>query len=243
MSLLENHPSRKLTSLVHGELSVAESTKVRTHLALCPDCGRRVRDIERVVALVRDPSRPEIPSGLTLPTVAPAARPNRAGAALLAVAAAAAAALILALVLVRRGPAARRETAAAETAPFEKAAMRFHRERLRGELSFDMCDGSPDQVRTWACRESGLETQTPAGARDGPACASLVTAAGAPAVLVAFDSNSRPLTLVTARRQDLARTSWPRSPITMRDPASGVSLRAWTDADQAFVLVSGRPGA
>ncbi len=108
-------------------------------------------------------------------------------------------------------------------------------------MAFDMCDGSADEVRSWVCRESGLETETPAGAREGRACASLVTAAGVPAALVAFDSRSRPLTLVTARREDLG-AGWPRRPMSLRDPESGVSLRTWTDADQAFVLVSGRPG-
>src|SRR5882724_7071789 len=101
MWLLENHPSRKLTAHVHGELSADESERVRTHLALCPDCRRRVGDIERVVALVRNPTRLAISVPISLP-LAPVTRAKRTAAARLAVAVAgaAAAALILARVLV-----------------------------------------------------------------------------------------------------------------------------------------------
>jgi hypothetical protein len=107
-------------------------------------------------------------------------------------------------------------------------------------LAFDMCDGASEQVRSWACRETGLETASGAEPQ-GPACASRVTAAGAPAVLVAFDSTSHPETLVTARREDVSSAQWPISPVSLRDPATGVSLRAWTEDGQAYVLVSGRP--
>lgn len=238
MSFWKRHPSRKLTAYLHGELSARESQALLAHLSGCPGCEREARAIERVVALARDPVRPEMPGSLELP-FRPAQRRRTPAAARFA--AAAAAALALAAVFLR--PAPRKFAMTAAAAPLERAALRLHRERLRGELAFDMCDGSPDEVRTWVCREAGLETQTPAGARDGRACATLVTAAGAPAVLVAFDSGSRPMTLLTARRQDLSSTAgWPRSAVSVRDPATGVSLRAWADADQAFVLVGGGPG-
>lgn len=247
------HPSRKLTAYLHGELSPAESAAVRDHVAGCAACRRQARALERVVRLARDPVRPAVPAALDPPFVDLAARRRgMAGGARLAAAFAAAAAGAL---LVWRETTLLRPAGSGGTgiageagtgpreAPLERAALRLHRERLRGTLAFDVCEGSPDEVRTWVCRESGLETQTPAGAGGGRACASLVTAAGAPAALVAFDSGPRRLTLLTARRQDLASpAAWPRSAVSLRDPATGVSLSAWADADQAFVLVGGAPG-
>ncbi len=244
MDLWKRHPSRKLTAFVHGELPPLESAVLRKHLASCGSCERQARAIGRVVALARNPVRSEVPD---LPMPRPTASALRRGpmprAARLLTAAAAAAFLVAVALLRTTGPGSVGNPALPIAAPLERAALRLHRERLRGALAYDMCDGSADEVRTWVCRESGLETQTPAGARNARACASLVTAAGAPAALVAFDSGSRPLTLLTARRQDLASpAAWPRSAVATRDSATGVSLRAWADADQAFVLVTGGPG-
>ena len=61
MDLWKRHPSRKLTAFVHGELPPLESAELRKHLASCGSCERQASAIGRVVALARDPVRPEVP--------------------------------------------------------------------------------------------------------------------------------------------------------------------------------------
>jgi len=125
--------------------------------------------------------------------------------------------------------------------PLATAALRIHRERLRGALAFELCDGSPQRVQSWICAEAGLET--PASVpwiRGGDACAAIVDVAGEPAAVLAYDGRSAPMTMVTARTD--AAGAGARPAARYRDPASGITLVTWFRSDQAFVLVSGTGG-
>jgi hypothetical protein len=156
-------------------------------------------------------------------------------------AAAAAAALAVAL----RPRLARRPAPAAPR--LVEAALRIHRERLAGELGFELCDRSSERVRRWVCAESGLDSPSAASrsAVGADECAAIVDAAGAPAAVLAWERASGPVTVVTARVSDLGietAAGWAAGR-TYRDPGSGITLLAWSRSDQAFVLASGGSSA
>jgi len=151
----------------------------------------------------------------------------------------AAAAAVLVALGIRRAGAPRPAPARPRLV---QAALRIHRERIAGAFGFDLCDRSADRVREWVCAESGLEAPpppSPAGGADE--CAAIVAAAGAPTAVLAWERASGPVTVLTARVSDLgieSRRGWSAGE-TFRDPASGITILAWSRSDQAFVLASG----
>lgn len=206
-------------------------------------------ELDAVRRALEDPERFPAPPGLAarIDRALDAASGNRAGRKRrgfraewrLAAIAMAAIAVAVSIRIPRREPAGRPSTLPLDAAvrpsspPLIAAALRLHRERLRGSLSFDLCDRSPERIQRWVCAEAGLETPEPALPTGGEACAAIVEAAGEPAAVLAYERGAEPVTLLTARRRAAA------APARFRDPATGAILATWQRDGQQYVLVAG----
>jgi putative zinc finger protein len=254
------HVTRELSAYCHGELSTERARRVRSHLDRCAPCRRDLEEIRRGVALAGHlavvPAPESLWRGIESRLRGPALREERrrsgrfafAGSLLLSAAATAAFGLWysefrrpLDLVAASRAPS-----------ELEVVARKEHALRVAGKLSFDTRTDSPEVLREWTLRHTDLDVELaerrPAedSGRFRAIGAKLVGAAGAQAVLVGYEVDGRPVTLLAAPLRDVRDPPahpWFQKRVFLRsDAASGLKLLTWGASGQAYVLVSDLPG-
>lgn len=273
--MLRRHVSRKLSTYLHGELPRPEAEKVAGHLAQCAPCRRELEMIRAGVSLAQSLSPVEAPETLWQEIEQKVeALEHRAWAlergrlrlppwwrwrrgliwgmratmtfALLLVA--------LGAVLFRfvANPAVELRLAKGEATEFEVAACQAHLLRTRGELPLDVESTTAHALHSWVRRHTGLSADVPSelrpaedGSRFRLVGAKSIQAAGVGAALVAFEVDSRPITLLTARLKDLKnppQVGESTKRVSFRfDSERGWKVLTWARDGQAYSMVSDLP--
>ncbi len=220
--MFRRHVGHQLSAYVHGELTPSEAGRVDAHLAACARCRKEFDEIRAGIALAESLAKEEAPEllwseieerieALARSPVAPLRTWNWRSVLLWG----ARAAVTFALLLVTLGvvtarfvwnPVVKLRTAASPPSAFETAAYHLHLQNVRGELSLDHRATTPHAMRAWVRRHSGLEAEIPdwrQSVEDGERFqllgARIIQAAGVQAALIAWQVDSRPVTLVTTR--------------------------------------------
>jgi len=253
------HVTNELSAYYHGQLAPEEARRVAGHLEGCPDCRKEFAEIRAGAELAAHLSAAPAPDSLwpaierRLDEAEPAPgvhgglwqRPAFALTIMLLVAAAAV------TTWYPNRERLRLEAAAAPPSTFEADARAAHHRRLAGELPFEFASTAPQALRGWVEQRSGIEVKI---AQTRPAedhgrfqllGARIITAGGAPAAMIGYTIDARPVTLVTARLRDLRdapRDPWFRKEISIRaEAATGEKTLTWATDGQAYVLISDLP--
>jgi hypothetical protein len=189
-----------------------------------------------------------VSSGPARPAARDRWRPRRRGLA----AAAAVVLLAGAGVWLRSGPRLRVLPGGAAASRLEATALALHEQHQSGQLELQLKTRSVEEARRWSRAHAGLDAsladQRPAedGDRYELEGVRAVDIEGAPAVAVAYRVDGLPVTLLTARAAQMRDhgPAWGFGGKTVRyaTGARGHKLLSWTNAGQAYTLVSDLPG-
>jgi hypothetical protein len=249
------HVEDRLTAFLDRELSVPAAEKVARHLDSCRQCLEAARSLKRVRVIARFVPEHPSPPGLSrrlesrMFSEPRHARPARRQVYSLAIGAVSLAVILV--TAVHTGRKSFRAFPGIAAAPdkitaFDRTALRLHRERLEGSLSFEICDSSGKAVSDWLCREAGLDAPRPPithgkNSVSAGECAAIVPEAGRRIAVVALEVGRRPVTLLTARILGIAPEETRREGFvhTQRDAATGLEVESWVSGGQAYAAVSG----
>lgn len=262
--MFNRHVRERLSAYRHGELSEEEARCVEAHLSQCAACREELREITFGIQLAESLPREIAPvelwntieAFLEHPRQAQEAaapgfgkwwRPAPVGAVVLLL-------MVASGVVWYTSFRERLRLTVSADAPsgFETAAVNAHEDRLRGDWKLDFQTSEVEPLRAWIQENSHLRASIPwrrpredAG-RLRILGVKLVTIGGARAAVIAYDVDSKPVTLVAARLSDLRHRPEEglfRKDIVYRyDPARGHRVLTWGTDGQAYVMVSDLPG-
>jgi putative zinc finger protein len=257
--VFDRHVSRDLSAYRDGQLPPARSRRVEEHLARCGDCRRALDDISFGMRLATRLPLSEAPDSVWPALRDRLERPSarRSPARLLVPAAALSGAVLLALVwyVALRNPL---HVTQNDRPPsrLETIAIEEHLRRLTGESEWQIRTSEIPRLRQWV-RDSTPMTadeipveRAPGDDRRlhivGARLARVGGAAGAVAAVIGYEVDSEPVTLATARLNDLPDP--PDAAVFSKDvryrfdPAHGYKVVTWGVAHKAYAMVSRLPG-
>jgi anti-sigma factor RsiW len=251
------HVSGDLSAYRDGELPPARAKRVGEHLARCGDCRRRLEDVSFGMRLAE-----KLPFADAPDSVWPALRDrlNRPPVgrfslrALRPVAAALSGAVVLALVwyVALRNPLHVTENDRPPSR-LETIAIEEHLRRLTGESAWQIRTSEIPRLRQWV-RDSTPMTADEIPVERAPGDdrrlhivgARLARVGGATAAVIGYEVDSEPVTLATARLDDLPDP--PDAAVFSKDvryrfdPAHGYKVVTWGVARKGYAMVSRLPG-
>jgi anti-sigma factor ChrR (cupin superfamily) len=260
------HVEPLLPRYAEGDLAPEEAQSVARHLDRCRRCREAEREVRAGLRLAArlEPAAlpPERASAIRAALLAGAPAASATGAPAAAgrlpsrrwLAAAAAVVLVAGLgAWLRARPAHLRVvTSDASASRLEAAALALHERHRSDQLELDLRTRSVVEARRWSqahvALDASLASQRPEedGDRYELEGVRAVDLGGTTALAVAYRVDGRPVTLLTARAGDLPDHGpiWGFGGKTVRYRAvrAGHKLLSWTNAGQAYTLVSDLPG-
>jgi anti-sigma factor RsiW len=256
--MLGRHVSRELSAYRQNELSPARAARVAEHLRCCAACRAELDEVSFGIRLAEKLPRAPAPEAMwssiadALATVRTVSRPGRQRAWRLAVAAVAVVAFAAALAwyVGLRHPLDLHR-AAAGPSEFELAAIAAHERRTPGEAGWELRTSDIARLRSWVSASSDL-TADDIPVRRPPEDAGHLRVVGArlarvgsaTAAVIGYEIDSQPVTLATARIDDLpdppAEGVFSKNVSYRIDSAHGFRVLTWGVGRHAYVMVSGR---
>ncbi|HEX2445098.1 MAG TPA: zf-HC2 domain-containing protein [Vicinamibacterales bacterium] len=254
MKMFQRHVLDDLAAYTEGRLDPRRADRVRIHIAECEDCRGALDAVQRARRMLEALPAVAMPPGdaekLTAALRRAGKRPRHVSPGLVA----AAAALVMAVggasyfLLAGIGPDLITEAGPAGLTPL---ASDLHQRLEAGNLDLDFESTDPARVRAWQRARRAPETSLaqPLVRAGWPAIrvrgAAVVDADGAAASVVAYEVDGRPVTLVTAREDDVPERpagAWLAKRVYVSRDARGRSSLAWTTGGQTYAIVSTLPG-
>jgi hypothetical protein len=254
MKIFQRHVLDDLAAYEEGRLDPRRSDLVKTHIAECEECRgaldavQRARRILEALPAVAMPPREVQRLTAALRRAGDRSRPVRFG--LVAAAASVVIALGLTAYFLSRGigPDLITKPGPAGLAPL---ASDLHRRLEAGDLALAFESSDPAQIRQWQFEQRApvASLAAPVVRAGWPAIrvrgSAVVDAGGAPASVVTYDVDGRPVTLVTARERDIPDApegAWLAKRVYVSRDARGRPTLTWTTAGQTYAIVSSLPG-
>jgi anti-sigma factor RsiW len=255
--VIRRHVVRELSAYRQNELSPAQAKRVEEHLARCAACRRELDEIGFGIRLAEKLPLAEAPEtvwlairdGLDRP--APERSATRAILATAAVVAALAAAG-LAWYFGFREPLRVTETAD-PASRLETVAIEEHLRRASGESNWQIRTADILRLQRWLHESSGLaadeipvDRPTEDARRLQIVGAKLARMDGATAAVIGYEMDSEPVTLATARLEDLSDAPhvapFSKDVRYRFDRDHGYKVVTWGVAHKAYAMVSRLPG-
>ena len=255
--MFDRHLSRDLSAYRHNELSPERARRVERHLARCAACRAELEKISFGIRLAERLPLAEAPDAVWLavrerlddrPPRRAASRALRPAAAALATAGVA----VLVWYFGLRSPLHVTENARSPSR-LEAAAIEEHLRRLSGGARWEIRTSEIPRLRQWV-RESTPMTadEIPVDRAPGDdrrirlVGAKLARVGGATAAVIGYEIDSEPVTLATARLDDLRdpphAAIFSKDVLYRLDRAHGYKVVTWGVAHKAYAMVSRLPG-
>lgn len=255
--MFNRHVAAKLSAYFDRELTAREATRVAAHLAGCSRCqaeAERVQTGMRLAASLRPAPAPadlwaQIESAReaqSAPRDSAWARPLAWITAALVITAVGFAAWYTAL----REPLTL-QAMTSNASRLERRAWELHRERVQRGLTLGIETPDIAEVRKYVQSHAGLHASIPVQrvAEDARRLrivgAKALDMNGIPTALLAYEVDGHPVTLLTARLQDLAdgpeAALFAKDVRYRKDASTGLKTLTWGTAGQAYVMVSSLP--
>jgi anti-sigma factor RsiW len=255
--VIRRHVVRELSAYRQNELSPARAKRVEEHLARCAACRGELDEIAFGIRLAEKLPLAEAPESVWLAIRDGLDQPalhRSANRVILATAAAVAAlaAAGLAWYFGFREPLRVTETAG-PASRLETVAIEEHLRRVSGESDWQIRTADIPRLRRWLHESSGLavdeipvDRPTEDAGRLQIVGAKLARMDGATAAVIGYEMDSEPVTLATARLEDLRDAphvaSFAKDVLYRFDRAHGYKVVTWGVSHKAYAMVSRLPG-
>jgi hypothetical protein len=247
-----------LSVYLANQLPPREAASIEEHLAACADCRKKLEEVElgmrlaRKIPLVSAPDALWISIGKALDAPAPAGRARFGRALSWGLRLVAVAVLLVGFASVWYWGFRERlhlSLSAAAPSALELAALGEHRDRVRGATNWEVEDPGIPAIRNWVEATTGLSATIPSARPSEDrqwlrmVGARTIRIDSAAAVEIGYEVRAQPVTLLTARLEDLQDP--PRDARFFKDVwyrrENGYGVLTWGSDGQAYVMISSLP--